>query len=184
MKGGKTVRTFILTILTLAFFSAAAQEPLMPLMPELDSTQMELERRILYRQLLSGTLQTGGMLEIPEFRRIDFNSNIRQPYNFQPEKASFSSFTFDGFSPGMHGFTPSPFIRNGAVFSSASYRISDKFTMGGYSFGANSVFTAPFPNQGFNKFDTRGSTLFMQYKVSKSIKIETRVNVTQGPGGF
>lgn len=178
------MRTFILTILTLAFFSAAAQEPLMPLMPEQDSIQMETERRILYRQLLSGTLQTGGMLEIPEFRRIDFNSNSLQPYHFQPEKGSFSTSSFDGFLPGMHGFSPSPFFRNGAVFSSASYRLSDKFTLGGYSFGANSVFSAPFPNQGFNKFDTRGSTIFMQYKVSKNIKIETRVNVTQGPGGF
>ncbi|NCB09801.1 MAG: hypothetical protein EOM73_16785, partial [Bacteroidia bacterium] len=114
------MRTFILTILTLAFFSAAAQEPLMPLMPlmpEQDSMQMETERRILYRQLLSGTLQTGGMLDIPEFRRIDFNSEIRQPYHFQPEKVSFSTSSFDGFLSGMHGFSPSPFFRNGAVFS-------------------------------------------------------------------
>ncbi len=148
MKGGKTVRTFILTILTLAFFSAAAQEPLMPLMPELDSTQMELERRILYRQLLSGTLQTGGMLEIPEFRRIDFNSNIRQPYNFQPEKVHSllsRSMVFAG-NARVHPFSV---FRNGAVFSSASYRISDKFT-GRIQFRRHSVFTAPFPNQGFN----------------------------------
>ena len=58
--------------------------------------------------------------------------------------------------------------------------MADKFKIGGFSYGANSVFSAPFPNQGLNNYDYRGATMFMQYKVSKNFKIETSVNVQQG----
>jgi hypothetical protein len=183
-KGRKTVRTFFFIFMMLVFTGVTAQEPLMPVMPEPDSAQMELERRIMYQQLLSGTLQSGGMLQIPKMPHFDFNSAFAGQYRFSPENITYSTFAFDGFMPGIYGFAPSPFFRNGAVFSSAAYRLNDKFTLGGYSFGANSVFSAPFPNQGINKFDTRGSTFFMEYKVSKNFKIETRVSVSQGPGGF
>ena len=99
----------------------------------------------------------------------------------QPERISFSAFESMFFTP-YSGFQPSPFLREGVVLSGASYRLNNRFSMGGYSFGANSIFTAPLPGKGFNQYDVRGSTLFMQYNVSGKFKIETRVSVTQGPG--
>jgi hypothetical protein len=75
----------------------------------------------------------------------------------------------------------SPFYQNGMVLSEGAYNFGGKFTFGGFSYGTNSVMSAPLPNQ-MNKFDNYGSTLFMQYKVSKNFKIETRVNINQGGG--
>ena len=180
MKGEKTVRKLTFIILLFCFFGSHAQENLQLQYPEQDSAQIELEGQILYQQLLSGTLETGGLMapiQLPEF---NFKNELMKRYNFDLSGMSMNQFATNSFIPGMFNFSPSPFYRNGAIFSQASYHLSDKFTMGGYSFGANSVFSAPFPNQGMNNFDTRGATMFMQYKVSKNFKIETRVSVSQG----
>ncbi len=176
------MRTTIFISLIFGFLTTKAQEKPMPDVLAKDSTQMELERQLMYNQLLSGTLESGGLFQIAEFPKFDFNSCILQRYNFNPANFSFGSDPLNSFE---FGFSASPFFRNGAVFSSASYKLNEKFSFGGYSFGANSIYSAPLPNQRMNNFDTRGSTLFMQYKVSKNFKIETRINVSQGPGpGF
>ncbi len=155
----------------------------MPL--EKDSAQVELERQILYRELLSGTLQNGGLVPDLELPKADLNLAISQlHYNFN-SKEFFQPENIEYFNINSIGFVASPFFRNGAIFSGATYKLNDKLQLGGYSFGANSIFSAPMPNQGMNNFDTRGATMFMQYKVSKNFKIETRVSVTQGKGpGF
>ena len=165
---------------------AEAQEKLMPVMTlEKDSAQVELERQLLYRDLLSGTIQSGGLIDDLEIPPFDIYSALaRQRYNFDL-KENLNSGEPEIFTYNQVGFYPSPFFRNGVIFSGASYKLNDKFKLGGYSFGANSIFSAPLPNQGMNNFDTRGATMFMEYKVSKKFKIETRVSVTQGKGpGF
>jgi len=109
--------------------------------------------------------------KLPEF---DFNEGL---LNW---KQDFSYYIFnpEGYSNISYPFTAFPFARAATVFNQAAYKLSDKFTFGGNSFGVQSVFTVPFPNQGLNSFDVRGASMFLQYKVSKNIKIETRVNVT------
>ena len=174
------------TILLFVFvFALQAQEKLMPLLPETDSLQVEKERQLPYQQLLSGSLQSAGLMEniaLPEF---DFNREMAKRYQFSAETFTSNQYQFNIYPGGNSVLTSSPFFTNGAVFSEAQYKFSDKFSLGGYSFGANSIFSSPLPNQGMNNFDTRGSTLFMQYKVSKNFKIETRVSVSQGPrNGF
>ena len=180
-KSIKTVQIFLFVMLLLGGASVRAQEKLMPVMPKEDSTQLLLERQILYNQLISGTLEKSELFDIPQVPAFDFNAAIAQRISINPP-GMWHAATFSGYTPGL--FPVSPFLRNGSVFSAASYQLGNKFIVGGYSFGANSIFSAPLPNQGMNKFDTRGSTLFMQYKVSKNFKIETRVSVTQGPGGY
>jgi hypothetical protein len=180
-KRGKTIQLALFVVLLLGGLSTRAQEMLMPVLPQLDSTQLELQRQIQYHQLISGTFENSELMEVPQLPKFDFSAAIAQRININPS-GMLRTATFGGFMPGMYGF--SPFLRNGAIFSAASYQLSNKFTVGGYSFGANSIFSAPLPNQGMNNFDTRGSTLFMQYKVSKNFKIETRVSVSQGPGGY
>lgn len=174
------VRIVLFVALLLGGLSAQAQEKLMPVMPQEDSTQMAVERRVLLNQLMSGVPGNSELFDIPQLPTFDFSAAINQRISIN--QGTLRTATFGGFMPGLTGF--SPFLRNGAIFSSASYQLSDKFTVGGYSFGANSIFSSPIHDQRMNYFDTHGSTLFMQYKVSKNFKIETRVSVTQGPGGY
>lgn len=177
---GKIIRIVLFALLLLRGVNTRAQEKLMPVMPQEDSTQMAVERQILYHQLISGTLENSELFDIPQLPKFDFSKVIAQWVSFSPSGMIRS--TDLGFMPGL--FSVSPFMQNAGIHSSASYQVGNKLTVGGYSFGGNSIFQAPMPNQGMNNFDTHGSTLFMEYKVSKNFKIETRVSVTQGPGGF
>lgn len=163
----------------------SSQELLLPGLEVTDSLQLQMERDLMYRQLLSGSSMANDLMlpfQIPE---LDFDAAIAKRWSFDSSEFFANQLQVNEYFSPYLGLVPSPFVRNGSVFSSAAYKINDRFTLGGYSFGANSVFSAPLPNQGLNSFDFRGSTMFMQYKVSKNFKIETRVNVTQGPGtGF
>ena len=157
-----------------------AQEPLMPLLPELDSTELKAERDMLYRQLLEGVSPHGDLMRPVQLPDFNFVEVLSQYQSYTLSDNSFGNWISNGFYPGYPGISPAPFLRNGTIFSQGSYQLNDKFRVGGYSFGGNSVFSAPFPNQNINNFDFRGSTLFMEYKVSDKFKIETRVSVTQG----
>lgn len=152
----------------------------MPLLPETDSTQMKNERQLLYQQLLSVSLQSSGLMDNIKLPEFDFNGELPKRYQFSAETFTTNQYQFNIYPGGNSILTSSPFFTNGAVFSEAQYKFSDKFILGGYSFGTNSIFASPLPNQGMNNFNTRVSTLFMQYKVSKNFKIETRVSVSQG----
>ena len=165
-------------------FSRYAQEVLMPELPEEDSVQLQLDREILNMQLLPGPFMSTNLLEPFQFPKVDFNANLSEYLNPNSFKITSNIIHPDDFGPGFIHYTHSPFLKDGTVLSSAAYQLNERWRVGGYSFGANNIYTAPFPNRGFNNFDVHGSTLFMQYKVSKNFKIETRVNVTQsyGPG--
>ncbi len=173
----KIIFVQVLLILTLI---AGAQEGLILKPLEQDSTQLGLERQIEYRQLISGQVPENLVMEIPQLPKFDFNEGIYKRYSFDFDNYSFYNFGGGVFSSVALNPFYSPFYGNGAVFSQGAYKLNDKFTIGGFSYGANPVMSAPFPNQGLNKFNTYGSTLFMQYKVSKNFKIETRINVQQG----
>jgi len=166
----------ILFFLLLTPFSVLAQEILMPLAT--DSASIRLERQIEYRQLVSGELlPPENVITFPKF---DFNSGIDQRYTIglthglNNGSANYSYFSAATASPYF-----SPFYGNAMIFSEGAYQLGSKFVLGGYSYGVNSPFFAPLPNAS-NKFDRYGSTLYMQYKVGKNFKIETRVNVSQG----
>lgn len=124
-----------------------------------------------------GLIFPGTALFNPELVKLpgfDFNEsllNFRQDY-------SYLIYNPEGVNSTGLPFVANPFIHSAAVFNQAAYKISGRLLFGGNSFGANSIFTAPLPNQGLNRFNTRGASMFFQYKVSKNIKIETRVSVT------
>lgn len=176
------IRRICCFVLLMAAMVAQSQEPLMPQLADKDSSLMELERRVMYRQLLSGTAPVGQLTESMQLPGFDLNTELSKRWQVAPSVHSVDFREVNGWLPGFGSPAGSPFLRNETVFSGSVYRFNNRFSLGGYSFGANSVFTAPLPNQGMNQFDVRGSTLFMQYKVSKNFKIETRVNVTHGPG--
>lgn len=162
-----------------------SQELQMPDLEETDTLQLEVERDLNYRQLMSGSVNTGSLMLPFQLPELEFNAGLSSHLSFDSSELFSDQLQVSPYSAGYLGLAASPFFRNETLFSSAAYRINDRVTLGGYSFGANSVFSSPLPNRGPNSFDVRGSTMFMQYKVSKNFKIETRVNVTQGPGpGF
>lgn len=175
------MKQFFLIVFVIYQCNSFAQEPLMPMLPEKDSVELAVERQLMYYQLLSGTLPLEGLLEPIRLPEFSFQDEMlkRRNIEFYSGDINFNAFNFT--MPGYFSLGLSPFLRNETVFSAAAYQLNNRFTLGGYSFGANSVFTAPFPSQGMNNFDVRGSTLFLKYNVSKNFKIETRVNVTQGP---
>lgn len=163
---------------------ALAQQGLMPVLPETDSVQMELKRQMEYNQLIMGLPAPellNGNIKMP---RVNFMDEFKNRYTLRVNPMNSISLSESGFTPGWLFPVHSPFFVSGQVLSQAAYQLGDKFVLGGYSYGVNSLFTAPLPGNTSN-FDRYGSTMFLQYKVSKNFKIETRVNVTQGaPPGF
>jgi hypothetical protein len=183
MIGGKLfVKKFFFLFFIVLPFNLFAQEPLMPLVSVQDSAMLAAERQLMYYQFLSGILPSGEWMQSVQLPDFDFKSEMVNRWSYDFSAVSTNPLSFNDFMPGYFGLGTDPFLRDVSVFSGAAYRLNDRFTFGGYSFGANSVFSAPFPNQGMNNFDVRGSTMFLKYNVSKNFKIETRVNVIQGPG--
>ncbi len=148
---------------------------------EQDSAQMKLQREIEYRQLISGNVFDPSLMndkiELPDF---NFMEEYRNRYTLNMGISPMVNYSFGGLSSGMSPTFYSPFYGNATVLSAASYKLGDKFVLGGYSYGSNSVFGAPGLNNGINNFENYGSTLILQYKVSKNFKIETQINVQQG----
>lgn len=173
------MKRLLFILFTITIYNVSAQETLMPLLPEQDSLQMETERQLMYRNLLQGNTPTGELMEFQKLPEFDFEQELTNRWNYNLSEFSFYQGNF--FGPGFGGISSSPFLRNATIFSEGSYQAGKNFRLGGYSFGGNSVISAPFPSQGLNNFDTRGSTLFMQYNVSKNFKIETKISVSQGP---
>ena len=179
MNNLKNILFLLLPLLVISVKSNAQQGViLMPI--EQDSAQIELSRQLEYRQLISGQMQAGLVSETIKLPGFNFNDEFSRRYTLNLNLQSFGGIPFSGFSAGSMYPMFSPFYQNGMVLSEAAYKVGNKFTFGGFSYGANSMMSAPLPNQGMNKFDSYGSTIFLQYKVSKNFKIETRVNVNQG----
>jgi hypothetical protein len=175
----KSLKHIIFLLLVSISLFSAAQEGLILKPMDQDTAQLQLERQIEYRQLISGKAGNGLMTEKIELPKFDYKSEFSKRYTHNFDIYSFKSFPQAGFYPGMMNGFYSPFYQNGMVLSEGAYNFGGKFTFGGFSYGANSMMS-PLPNMGMNKFDNYGSTLFMQYKVSKNFKIETRINVSQG----
>ncbi len=74
-----------------------------------------------------------------------------------------------------------PYIFSGTIFNQAAYQINDKLILGGNSFGVNSIFSPSIVHPMTNQWQTRGASMFMQYKVNRNFKIETRITVTGAP---
>jgi len=110
---------------------------------------------------------------------FDFKPYLQS--NWKVEYQSYSGFhpvgSFNFGSPLM----VSPLFHSGTLFNQATYSLSDKLKLGGNSFGINSIHSAPLPHPSSNQWEMRGASMFMQYKVNKNFKIETRISVTGNP---
>ncbi|GAB1451610.1 hypothetical protein MASR2M47_16660 [Draconibacterium sp.] len=172
------IKILFLALIIASLKSTAQQgELLMPL--SLDSAQIQLEKQIEYRQLISGQMFPGLHGETISLTGFDFADEFAKRYGFSFDSYSFNRYSMSGFSAG--GLDPiySPFNQNGMVLSEGAYKFGDKFTFGGYSYGTSPMNLPP-PMPGMKNFSGHGNTMFMQYKVNKNFKIETRFNISQG----
>lgn len=176
------MKRFLFIFLLNSSLAGFAQEMLMPAMPEQDSSMIATERMLMYNQLLMGTVPSGEWMQPLPLIKMNFAEEALKFRSFSFFENYADMRTFERLNFGMPGALSHPFLLNTNILSGSEYRINNHFMLGGYSFEGRSPFTAPFPNQGLNNYDVRGSTLFMKYNVSKNFKIETRVNVIQGPG--
>lgn len=81
--------------------------------------------------------------------------------------SSFTNFTL------VH-----PLISSFSVQHAASYRLNNRLNLRGNSFSAGSVFNSLPPNPGFKEMNINGASMFLQYKISKNIRIEGGVSIT------
>jgi hypothetical protein len=173
------MRIIVFWIIVCSSLNSLAQEIQDFKLPEKDSILIELERQMQYNQLLKGYIDPNVFLESFQLPKYDLNDALLLRWNTNINGIVPNQMALNTSSMESNGFIP--FLRNGQVLSSANYKIGDRFSFGGFSYGANSIFSSPSLNPEINRFDMHGSTLFIQYKVSKNFKIETRVNVIKGP---
>jgi hypothetical protein len=118
----------------------------------------------------------GGLVSDPSFLPQKFTGLNGQPFilNFYRQIPPGTSLLTSQSSL----FTPSPFINSFSIQSAASYRLNDKLFLSGNSFSGNSIFN-PFPaNSDLNNMSIRGTSMFLQYKISKNIHIGGGISVT------
>ncbi|MFY9150554.1 MAG: hypothetical protein WAO52_00950 [Prolixibacteraceae bacterium] len=107
-----------------------------------------------------------------------FHQPLLPDYNKMLDLKKYSAGTglkTESFS--NFGYAFSPYI-NAAVFNQASYKINDRLSFGGNSFGAQSVFETPKINPSIQDMSVKGASMFMQYKFSDNFKVETRVSIS------
>jgi len=175
------MKRFILFLISsCVMVSAYSQEEIV--LDSITKIQSKVETKELY---MGNPLLFENSFSIGEINSLDkylFNQPLLPDYyknlDFK-KKLNFSKSTIESFSRSR--FMLSPLYTNGMVFNQASYRLSDKFSFGGNSFGTQSVFDKPRMNPSINDMSTKGASMYMQYKVSKSVKIETRVSVSSQP---
>jgi len=170
-------RFVIIFISSCAMLFASAQEEILLDSIQINQTIPDANKLNTFRPLLSD-----GSFPAEKLNLMD------QPFVYQPRlpdynkslnlSKSFNSPLVYSESFSMFGYGISPFYTNGLVFNQAAYRLNDQFILGGNSFGAMSVFDQPQINPSMQNMNTRGASMFLQYKVSKNFKIETRVNIS------
>lgn len=139
---------------------------------EVPVKELNMEKPLLFENSFS----IGGINSLDKYQ---FNQPLLNNYNKNldfKKNLNFSKAVFESFS--MNGFIISPFFNNATIFNQETYRLSNKFSFGGNSFGAQSVFDRPELNPSIQNMSTKGASMFMQYKVSKNLKVETRVSVS------
>jgi hypothetical protein len=170
-------RFVLFFISSCAMLLASAQEEIVLDSLKIKHSAQEISSPDIDRPLLIEKSFTLNKLNISD--QSLFNQPLLPNYNInfdfsKPLKSSIYSSEY--FS--VTSFWPSPYYTNGTVFNQAMYRLNDRFSFGGNSFGAQSVFDLPQMNPSMQNMSTKGASMFFQYKVSKNLKIETRVNIS------
>ncbi len=137
------------------------------------------EYDFLYRELFNFDPAStfGGLTTGPAFSQQSFNLHDTPVYRLNDNRQ---------FVPGVSLLTTPryflfhPLVQSFFIQHAASYRLNNNMTLSGSSFLGNSVFN-PFPSAtNLNKMDLRGTSFFLDYKVSKNFHIGGGISVTNG----
>lgn len=138
-----------------------------------DEQRLFTGSNILYREITAGILTEPVRLHAPAF---DISQYLAKGWQTDYSYFDFSDRPFfrdlNLFSAGL------PYYHSGTIFHQGSIRLNEKVVVGGNSFGLRSVLNAPLPHPGASQWDIRGASMFMQYKVNRNFRIETRISVT------
>ena len=172
------MKRFIFSLISFCavLFSYAQEEIRLDSIPQIHQEDRFKELNLEKPLFFESSFSMGG-INLPD--KSMFNQPLLPDYSKNLDLKKYlnsSKSTTESFS--TNGFIVSPFYTNGAVFNQSTYRVSDKFSFGGNSFGAQSVFDRPQLNPAIQNMSTKGASMFMQYKVSKNFKVETRVSVS------
>jgi len=132
-------------------------------------------------------------LSIPETLFVESNYTIDQriqfdpSFNYQLQIADYTKYL--GLSKALkspltysetfsYPYFANPFYTNGFVYTQANYKLGKHVSFGGNSYGVQSVFDPLKLNPGIQNMEYKGATMYLQYKVSKNFKVETRVNIS------
>lgn len=100
----------------------------------------------------------------------DYNKNLDFiKYLTLSKTTSFSYYSVGSFNPVF------PY---GHVFNQSTFKLNDRLSIGGNSFGALSVFDPPKLNSSIQDMTIKGASMFMEYKVSDHFKVQTRVSIS------
>lgn len=157
----------------------SAQEPAEIEVKQRDSVQFNLDAST-----------APDLMDESSFRALPFplpDFSVVAPYAFDFSKDFQSGWTIlrsaiDPFSPGISmvpfstGFA-APFPGNGRIFNQATYQFNEKWILGGNSFGMSMFPGAPAAGRGMNQWNFRGASMFMEYKVSKNVRIGAGISV-------
>jgi hypothetical protein len=170
-------RFVFIFISSCAMLLASAQEEIVLDSIQINPTAPDANTLNTFRQLLSEDSFPAEKLNLTDqsFRYQPLLPDYSKNLNFSKSLSSPLVYS-ESFSMNRFGF--SPFYANGVIFNQAAYRLNDRFILGGNSFGTLSVFDQPQINPSMQNMNTHGASMFLQYKVSKNFKIETRVNIS------
>lgn len=172
------MKRFILLLISscAVVFAYPQEEIILDSIPKITSEakakELQMENPLLFGNSFS-------MEEINLFDRSMFNQPLLPDYHKNldfPKYLKSGLISSESFLVQRFGYLP--FYPNGAIFNRAAYRLSDRLSVGGNSFGAQTVFDKPRINSSMQDMGTKGASMFMQYKVSKNFRIETRVSIS------
>jgi len=172
---------FWLFFLTPSAFAQGLTEIAMPGIDSLKSVQSDRPGSMLSIPLFNPEFPLSLSMELFTLDAPVFDFKPYLQSNWKVEYQTYSGFhpagSFNLGSPLM----VSSLFHSGTLFNQATYSLNDKLKLGGNSFGVNSIHSAPLPHPSSNQWEMRGASMFMQYKVNKNFKIETRISVTGNP---
>lgn len=129
---------------------------------------------------LSALPLSGKMLAhplFPEWQPPDFSSLLFSRWRIDSGSSLYYPFHFR--NPGLLTRNiPLVFGGTATLFNQASYQISDRLQVGGNSFGISPPWARPSLPGGDNRYDFRGASMFMEYKVSPNFRIGTSISVS------
>jgi len=161
-------------LITILFFPVIlnAQEQLTSPLSGLDTLKFSVP--VLYEPglSLSGSFsdlfltELNSTLNIPSF---DFSDILKDKW-----QVNYAVSRFSYFPSGIFHF---PYPGTGMIFNQATWQASPKLTIGGNSFGISSPFHAPLPATSPGNYNTRGMSVFLEYKIGKNLRIGGGVTV-------